>query len=70
MLKDLPLVPPSVVPALSFPGQDTSNYASLERAAREVLASCISPVLGRGGAKGGGGVGFTNPAGFEVLGTS
>lgn len=66
MLKDLPH---EMTPARPYPGIDTSSYASLERAAREILASCISPVLGKGGANEGGGVGFTNPAGFDILGT-
>ena len=47
---------------------DVASYATIERAAREIVARCLSPVLGKGGAKPGGELGFSNPTGFDIVG--
>ena len=63
MLKDMP---EGTVPGSGFPGTDLSSYAFLEMAARNVMAKCMSPVLGGDGR---GKVGFANPTGFDIAGT-
>lgn len=65
MLRDLP---PGIVPGGEYPHSDLGNYVQLEKAARRILAKCISVVLSKGEGRGGGRLGFANPTGFDIEG--
>ena len=65
LLRDLP---GGSEPGIVFPKSDLSTYVFVENAAKNVLQGCLSPVRGKGRGKGGG-LGFVNPTGYDIVGT-
>ena len=62
LLKDMP----GATPPGKYPAHDEVSYAAVELSAREIIARCLSPVMGEKRERG---LGFANPTGFEIIGT-
>jgi len=53
-----------------LPKTDLVAFPAIGQAVQRILSRCLSPVLrtGRKDGRGGGGVGFVNPTGYDIVG--